>query len=206
MLNYLGIGIMLGLAAGLAPGPLLGLVIAETLRFGSGAGLRVALAPLVTDLPIIAGALLVADRCAGNKGFLGAIAIAGGIFLVFSARDALVEHPGWADGDAGTARSLAKGAVANLLNPHPYLFWLGVGVPTMVRALAAGTSMLVAFIAGFYLALIGSKVLLAIVVGRSRSFLSGTIYRLVLRLVACALVVFALILFYEGLKLLGLPA
>jgi len=45
-------GLGLGLAAGASPGPLLTLVVSSTLARGFGAGLRVALAPVLTDAPI----------------------------------------------------------------------------------------------------------------------------------------------------------
>lgn len=53
MIGFLLSGILLGLSGGLAPGPLLTLVASETLRHGARAGVRVALAPLLTDLPIV---------------------------------------------------------------------------------------------------------------------------------------------------------
>jgi threonine/homoserine/homoserine lactone efflux protein len=49
-------GIVLGLSAGLSPGPLMTLVVAESLKGGASAGIRIALAPLVTDAPIISSA------------------------------------------------------------------------------------------------------------------------------------------------------
>ena len=53
-LNPLLLGAALGLGAGLSPGPLTTLVIATTLRDGLRGGLQIALAPLLTDVPIIA--------------------------------------------------------------------------------------------------------------------------------------------------------
>ena len=52
-LAFLLTGALLGLSGGLAPGPLLTLVANETLRHGARAGIGVALAPLLTDLPIV---------------------------------------------------------------------------------------------------------------------------------------------------------
>ena len=49
----LGQALVLGLGAGLTPGPLLGLVINETLRSGWRAGVLVAIAPLIADTLII---------------------------------------------------------------------------------------------------------------------------------------------------------
>src|SRR2546425_12291262 len=56
------VGLGLGLGAGITPGPLLGLVINETLRGGWHAGILVALAPLISDLAIIALCFLLLVR------------------------------------------------------------------------------------------------------------------------------------------------
>ena len=52
-MTFLITGLTLGFAAVISPGPLMTLVITRTLERGLGAGLRVAIAPLLTDLPII---------------------------------------------------------------------------------------------------------------------------------------------------------
>lgn len=51
-LEFLISGIVFGLAAGVAPGPLLALVFSETLKYGKKEGVTVAISPLITDLPI----------------------------------------------------------------------------------------------------------------------------------------------------------
>ncbi len=106
--------------------------------------------------------------------------------------------------DDALPRSLFKGVLVNLASPHPYLFWFGVGAPLTLRAWSQGGYGAPAFIGSFYLFLIGSKILLAILVSRSRAFLSGTIYLLVMRLLGLLLLVFALFLWRDGLKLLGI--
>ena len=53
MISFGLTGVLLGLSGGLAPGPLLTLVVAETLRHGVRAGIGVALVPLLTDMPIV---------------------------------------------------------------------------------------------------------------------------------------------------------
>jgi len=53
VIDYFGKGTLLGLAAGFSPGPLTVLVIGETLRHGLRSGLQVAIAPILTDIPII---------------------------------------------------------------------------------------------------------------------------------------------------------
>ena len=80
-LSLAGSGLLVGLASGLAPGPLLALVIAQTLRHNVGEGLKVTLAPLLTDLPIIVGALFLLQRVAAVSMLLGALALVGGGYV-----------------------------------------------------------------------------------------------------------------------------
>jgi threonine/homoserine/homoserine lactone efflux protein len=99
--------------------------------------------------------------------------------------------------------SLRKGILANMLSPHPYLFWFSVGAPMMTKALDVGLLAPAAFVAGFYACLIGAKIALAVAVGSSRSFFRGSVYVWTMRLLGAVLIVLALLLFRDGLALLG---
>jgi threonine/homoserine/homoserine lactone efflux protein len=205
MMHFITIGIILGLSAGFSPGPLLALVIAETLRHGAGAGVRVALAPLVTDLPIVAFSFLVLAKLSRSSLILGVVSLCGSAVVFYMGLNSLR-----ARGDALTpntepSKSLTKGILVNFLSPHPYLFWLSVGAPLMTRALReSGVSASVAFIVSFYVCLVGSKSLLAVVTGRSRSFLQGNGYIYIVRFLGLVLCALALLLLQDGLRLLGL--
>jgi len=168
--DFLITGMVFGLSAGFAPGPLLALVISETLQHGVLAGVRVALAPIVTDLPIILLSVFFASTIASVKPLLGLVSLTGGLFILYTGLESIRTKPLSPPAASKTPLSLLKGVLANMLSPHPYLFWIAVGTPTMGMALKIGPPAVVAFISGFYLCLIGSKVFLAIVAGRSRSF------------------------------------
>jgi len=205
MTDYLLIGLGLGISSGFAPGPLLALVVAETLRYGLRAGLKVALAPLVSDLPVILLALLIARELYEVSWGLGMIALVGGVFILTTGIATLRRNVPVGDpGKTVSTHSLLKGVAANLLNPHPYLFWIGVGVPIMSKALSFGVTTLAVFIICFYLGLLGAMISITAIVSRSGSFLEGAIYRGLLRLIGVLLCLFAMKLFYDGLKLLGL--
>jgi len=203
MIHFLGIGIILGLSAGLSPGPLLMLVISETLHHGTRAGVKVALAPIVTDLPIILITLAVLVKVSGYQSILGMVSLAGGVFVMFTGYEAIRTRAVQLDLPKEQSRSLQKGIVTNFLSPHPYLFWIGVGAPVLTKSLSIGLSAVCAFIGTFYLSLVGSKILLAIGVGRSRLLLTSRLYLYTMRLLGVLLILFAVMLFREGLKLLG---
>ena len=106
----------------------------------------------------------------------------------------------FAEAPAEQPRSWFKGVVTNLLNPHPWLFWLTVGAAILARALAQSWRVAATFLIGFYLLLVGSKVMVALLTGRYRDLLAGRTYRVVMRVLAVMLALFALLLFRDGLR------
>jgi threonine/homoserine/homoserine lactone efflux protein len=83
MVNFMAVGIILGLSAGFAPGPLLTLVISETLQHNIKSGIKVAMAPFITDLPIIILTLFILSKLSNFHNILGLISLAGGSFILF---------------------------------------------------------------------------------------------------------------------------
>jgi len=203
MITYLSAGMVLGLSAGFSPGPLMTLVITQTLRHGIREGVKVAAAPLVTDLPIILAATFMLTRLADYHALLGAISLAGGFFVLYLARESFRTVEIEATVQDAAPLSLGKGVVVNLLSPYPYLFWLTVGAPMIVRGWGESPLRAGLFVAGFMTCLVGTKVAIAVTAGRSRHFLRGNAYRYIMRLLGALLVVFALLLVKDGLVMLG---
>ncbi len=169
MMFYPLLGFSLGLSAGLAPGPLLVLVIQRTLRYGAISGLRIAVAPLLTDVPIVILALLFVSRL--PEVALHGLMAAGGLFVLWLGWEAWHETGADLAIDAETPtvqQDLLRGALVNFLNPHPYLFWATVGAPIVIQAWAQSPWQAVGFVLAFYLLLVGSKVVLALILGRVR--------------------------------------
>jgi len=201
MTAFLLAGTLLGLSAGIAPGPLLTLVAGETLRHGVRAGVRVALAPLLTDPPIILAAILLVRLLADQRLALASIHFAGGIYLAWLGFEGL-RFRGAEPLPSNPADSLRRGVIANCLNPNPYLFWLTVGTPTVLEAWSRGWSAAVAFVAAFYALLVGSKVLLALALGRARPILREWRYIGLMRGLGAVLLAYALLFLRDGWRLL----
>ncbi len=202
MLHFLTIGTVLGLSAGFAPGPLLTLVISETLQHDIKSGIKVALAPIITDLPIIILTLVILSKLSNFHYILGLISLFGGFFILFMGYENICTKGVKFNLEKVRTKSLTKGILANVLSPHPYLFWFSVGAPTMTKAFQQNTSASMAFIVSFYIFLVGSKIVLAILVGKSKSFLSGNVYIYIMRFLGLVLCVLAFVLFHDGMKLL----
>ena len=203
MFSALTAGIVFGLSAGLAPGPLLTFVITQTLKYNIKEGVKAALAPLVTDLPIIAASLLVLGRLSDFKRLLGVIAAIGAVYVFYLAYESFTAIPVNPDVDEIRARSLSKAILVNALNPHPYLFWITVGGPLVLKFNAISWAGTTIFIGCFYCLLVGAKIALALVVGKSRVFLTGKGYVYVMRLLGVSLAVFALFLIRDAFVFWG---
>lgn len=182
MIGYFITGATLGLTAGISPGPLMTLVIAESLRGGWPAGFRIALAPLVTDTVLVSIALLLIAPMPGWG--LALIGVAGGAVMIWMGWGTIQSSaPVVQAATAATAQSgrwglLGKGIVTNLLNPHAFLFWVTIGGPLLREAYGTvGWPGPAAFMAPFLLLLIAAKMLLALGVSSGRRFLQGPAYR-----------------------------
>ena len=203
MISAFTAGTVLGLSAGLAPGPLLALVITHTLKHNVREGVKVALAPLITDLPIILVSLLVLTKLANFNRVLGLISCIGGMYVLYLAYESIRTGPIKLEVAKSHPQSLKKGSLINALNPHPYLFWSTVGAPLTLKFYDDNLLAPLIFILCFYLLLIGSKIFLALVVGKSRSFLTSKSYIYVMRILGGILAFFACYLFKDALVFLG---
>lgn len=195
-------GCVLGLSAGAAPGPLLTLVITETLTYGPRAGIRVALAPVLSDPPIILLCALVLAELSRFHTALALVSLAGGLVVLGLAQDAWRAEPPRLGDAPARSFSLRKGVITNVLNPHPYIFWISVGAPLLVRGWRQhGLADPALFLTGFYTGLVGSKVVIALLTARSRAFLHGRAYALLLKLLALALAAFGIFFLRDAWRL-----
>jgi threonine/homoserine/homoserine lactone efflux protein len=201
-LQYLASGVAFGAVGGLSPGPTTTLVVAQTLRYGLREGVKVAIAPLLTDAPIVIVAMLVMRNLSSGP-LLAGISAIGSAFLLYLAYEAVnAAPPGLTSDRDGGPASIRKGFLANFFNPHPWMFWLTVGGPMMQQALESSVLAGVLFIVGQYVLLVGAKILIAVLVNRGRSKL-GRGYTVVMRLLALALVVFAVLFARQAAMHLG---
>ena len=201
LLSSLASGAVLGLSAGAAPGPLTALLVGEALRHGRDAGLKIAFVPLFSDPPIVLLSVLALSRLSDFGPILGGISLFGGLFVARLAYESWTFLPSGTVQDPPLSSPFRKGIATNLLNPHPYLFWISVGAPLMLRTEDQAAAAL--FAAAFYVCLIGSKVALALLTARFRSVLASRFYLRLNRTLGLILLFFALVLLKDGLRFMG---
>ena len=201
---FLFSGVVFGLSGGLSPGPLLTLVISETLKHGAKEGVKVSIAPLLTDLPIVLITLFILSRLADILPLLGVISLLGSAFLIYLGFESLSFKGVDLDVEQMKPQSIKKGVMVNFLNPSPYMFWFTIGSPLLLKALDVSLLSASIFILCFYLFLVGSKVLVAVVVGRSRFFLKSKNYIYTIKFLGIILLSFAVFFLRDSLKFFGI--
>ena len=202
--TFLVSGLVLGLSAGLTPGPILTLVIYQTLKHGIKEGVKVALAPLLTDAPIVIISLFLLARLSNMKSVLGLVSMLGGIYLFYLAYESIRFKGADLNHEAVNPQSIKKGVMANFLNPSPYMFWISIGGPLVLKASQVHIAASFIFIVPFYILLVGSKCMVAVISGNSRGFLKSNHYVFTIRALGGILAVFGILFLKDSIKYFGM--
>jgi len=162
MIESIVAGSLLALMTGYLPGPFTTMVASTGLHRGVAAGARLSLVTLVTDLPPMFLTAFVLTRL--DNGILRGIGFVGGFIVLYlavrvflRAGEPLPEGPRIRD----EIHDLLAIAAGGLLSPAPWLFWLVVGSPLLIRSLSLGWWPAVAFGASFFLVLIATQISVA---------------------------------------------
>jgi len=202
MLTALFAGLSIGLGSGVAPGPLTGLAISTTLRSGLGSGLRIAIAPLISDSVIILLSLTLVSQLPDGAitvlGIVGGIVVAAfGLEILWSAHkmsDTEVQMGSKKPPKLQRLPVLAQGALINVLNPAPWIFWITAGSTILIGFWRESPTQAIVFLVAFYLTLVGAKVAIVITLAATRHRMSARTYRLILTASGILLLITAVIL------------
>jgi len=197
-------GIIFGLAAGLSPGPLITLVVSETLKNGRKEGIEVAISPLISESPIILLVLVILSSVAENIILMAVISLLGACFLIYLGLSNLSANVNESKDYLGKNNALLRGITSNLLNPNTYIFWLTIGGPRILESAQVNISATILFIIGFYMMLVGSKTTVAVAVDKSKTLIKSKYYVYIIRALGIVLIVFALTFVRDALEFLGI--
>ena len=197
---YLLQGIGYGLAAASQPGPFQTYLISQTLTRGWKRTLPAALAPLVSDGPIILICVLVLSQV--PVWMQRILYIAGGLFILYLAYGT---YNSWKNFDShlpavetGTQQSILKAAVMNALSPGPYIFWTLVTGPILLKGWRETPVNGIGFLIGFYVTLISGLAALILIFGTAAK-LGSKFNRMLLGISAIALTCFGLYQLWLGI-------
>lgn len=204
VLGFVLQGIGYGFAAAAQPGPFQAYLISQTLQNGLRRTLVAALAPLISDGPIIALVLLALSRVPDSLRI--GLYLAGGVFILYLARGAFRAwrrfDPAAAAQAAPGRQSLWRAALMNALSPGPYLFWSLVTGPLLLQGWRTSPVHGIGFLAGFYATLVATLVAIIAIFGRARR-LGPRVQRALIGVSALALAGFGVYQFYQAYRLLA---
>jgi threonine/homoserine/homoserine lactone efflux protein len=167
---YIVQGIGYGFAAAAQPGPFQTYLISQSLARGWKKTLIAALAPLVSDGPIIALCLFVLSQI--PIWFQRFLYIAGGVFVLYLAYGAYrlwkKFDPNISSEESTTQQSIFKAAMMNMLSPGPYIFWSLVTGPVLLKGWRETPLNGIGLLIGFYVTIILGLSAIIIVFGTAR--------------------------------------
>lgn len=193
------LGCALGLFAGMVPGPFLTLVATTSLQNGLSAGLKVALIPLGTEVPILLASVLVLTELPDSA--LRWIGISGGLLILYMAwrveRDA--RDPALVEGEFDSLRGrYLRVALVGLLAPGPWVFWFLIAGPLFLNRWSVSPWHGIAFLLTFFVCFIGMMMLVAGAVATGRKKLSQKWYRRALRGAGVVLFIVGCVLIWQS--------
>jgi threonine/homoserine/homoserine lactone efflux protein len=190
---YLIQGIGYGFAAAVQPGPFQAYLISQTLSNGWRRTLPAALAPVISDGPIIILTLVILSYI--PVWFQRFLYIAGGLFILYLAYSAFAAWRNFDEGRVVThsvsRQSAVRAAMMNALSPGPYLYWSLVTGPILLAGWRETPINGVGFLVSFYTAIVLSLVAIILVFGTAQRF-GPRINRMLLGVSAIALAGFGL--------------
>jgi threonine/homoserine/homoserine lactone efflux protein len=170
LIAYIAQGLTLGFSAAATPGPFQAYLLSQTLKNGWKRTLLAALAPILSDGPIITLVLLILTQT--PDWLLTALQTAGALFILYLARGAYLVFKDFDEtqpsGEESSQQSLLEATTINLLNPNPYIFWGTIGGPILVEGWRKAPPCGAGFILGFYVTLITGLAGFVILFGTAR--------------------------------------
>ena len=197
---YLIQGIGYGFAAAVQPGPFQTYIISQSLAKGWRKALPAALAPFVSDGPIIALCLLALSQI--PIWFQRFLYIAGGIFILYLAFGAYKSWKNYGGSvplnESEPNQSVLKAALMNALSPGPYIYWSLITGPVLMRGWHETPIYGIGFLAGFYVILVLGLGFIILIFGTARE-LGPKINRVLIGISAIALFIFGLFQLGSGI-------
>jgi len=164
-------GLVLGVSASAAPGPFQTYLVNQTLLSGWRKSITISFAPLIADIPIVLITVLLLDQVPAS--LMDWISAAGGCFILYIAWKSWRQFRRFSqrpldDPEPTTNNRLRNGILMNLLSPGPYAFWALVNGPLLISAINKSWFHGLAFIMGFYGALIACFMAIALIFSYAR--------------------------------------
>ncbi len=175
MFAYLILAAAYAFAAVAQPGPMQAYLISRAATHGWRRMIPAAIAPLLSDGPIITVTLVVLTRL--PAWFTLWLRVAGGAFVLYLAWGALQAWRKWtplaAPAPVSAQGSILQATLVNLLNPNPWISWSLVLGPLLVKAWREAPARGIAVLVGFYSVMIAGTAATIVIFGMAKKLGPG---------------------------------
>ena len=204
MFDYLSQGIVWGFVAGILPGPLIAFFVSQSIATGWRRTLPVVLAPVISDIPIIALVFLLLTQLSDNETFIIAVDLIGGLFILYLAYDLFKSSQQSVElADIPTDavnQNLIKAVMINFLNPNPYIFWGVIAGPVVIEGWSKSPLYGLSYVGGFYGVMLSLFVGWIVFAGQARNLSPKAIQRLN-QILAVLLLLFGCWQLWDGVRM-----
>lgn len=150
-------GMVLGGSAALTPGPYQIYLLSQAVKNGWQRTLPSALAPLISDGPIIALVFLVLSNV--PDWFIQTLRFVSGLFIFYLSYGAYQSYKQFGISTEelidAPQHTLSRAIMLNFVSPGPYIFWGFISGPILVQAWSESVVWGVSFVASFYISFVG---------------------------------------------------
>lgn len=198
---------MIALSGALMPGPLLTVTVSEASRRGAMAGPLMILGHGILELALVIALLSGLAPFLQQDAVFVAIALAGGLILLWMAISMFRSLPGlslnFSAGERKKQNLVLAGIVFSLANPYWLIWWASIGLGYIVYSVQFGVGGVVSFFAGHILADFAWYAFISFGVAKGRRYFSDRAYRRLLGGCALFLLLFSGYFLYSGIARLG---
>ncbi len=199
---------VIALSGAMMPGPLLTATISETSRQGFKAGPLLILGHGILELLLVLALILGLAPFLQRRDVFIATAFVGAIILVWMGVSMLralhTLHIDWEGKSDGSNHLIMTGVLLSIANPYWTIWWASIGLGYILFSQKFGILGVFFFFAGHILADLTWYAIVSLAVDRGRHFLTDRLYRGVIGICACFLIIFACYFAYTGfLKILA---
>ena len=194
---------VIALSGAMMPGPLLTAVVSETPRRGFVAGPVMIIGHGILELALVTALLLGLAPFLEKAEVFAAIAITGGVILIWMALGMFRSIPGlslsWEVDKENSGHLIISGILMSIANPYWMIWWATIGLGYILHCKQFGIWGMLMFFIGHILGDLIWYTVVSAAISRGRKFLSDKIYRGMIGICAVFLIFFACYFIYSGL-------
>jgi threonine/homoserine/homoserine lactone efflux protein len=204
LLTIFSTSFVVAFSGAMMPGPFMTMTIGESARSGPWVGPKMIAGHAVLEIVLLFALFFGLAPIFNNENFFIAVAIIGGLIMVWMAQSMFRSLPTLQIETGITSTKSMNlylaGVLMSLANPYWIIWWATIGLGYVLVSKELGFAGIVSFFIGHILGDLVWYSAVSIAVGKGRVFFSNKVYRILVGVCAAFLAAFALWLIWDGVR------